>query len=224
MRAKTARKPRQARRVPDVLTREEAINLLRQTSKRAPTGIRNRAGLMLMYRGGLRVSEVANLTPQDVKLSNGQGPRLIVRQGKGRKDRTVPLPQETVDTLLLWEARREEFAPRSRWFFCTITEGTSTGIAPAKGKRKPLKPGSQVQPAYWRALVTRLARKASIGRRVHPHMLRHTFATEKLREGWDIESLRVMLGHSSVATTQVYLHVDETRLSELQAKAEPLKL
>ena len=213
-------------KLPEVLSREEAQALLRQTSRRAPSGIRNRVALLLMYRGGLRASEVTNLRPRDVKLHNGQGPRVIVRQGKGRKDRTVPLPPDsTVDTLLLWESKREEFAPGSRWFLCTITEGKEAGCARVGTKeRKELEPGGQVKTSYLRALVERLARKAGIERRVHPHMLRHTFATEKLREGWDLESLRVILGHASVATTQIYLHVDESRLAELQAKAEPLKL
>jgi len=208
-----------AKRLPEVLTREEAVALLQQTSLRAPTGLRNRAGLMLMLRAGLRVSEVSNLRLQDVLLSNGS-PRVLVHQGKGRKDRTVPLPSDVVDTLLRWQDRRKGFARRSPWVFCTITEGKGQGF----GEQHDLRPGQRVSESYWRAAVKRYAKRAGIERRVHPHVLRHSFATEKLREGWDLESLRTILGHSSVAVTQVYLHVDEARLAELQAKAEPLPL
>lgn len=217
---KGTRKPQ---RLPEVLSREEALALIRQTSRRAPSGVRNRAALLLMYRAGLRESEVSNLRPQDVVLDNAH-PRVIVRQGKNLKDRTVPLPSETTDTLLRWQEVRRKFAPRAHWLFCSITEGSGSGFGLKPGATRKLKPGAQVSTAYWRQLVARLANRAGIERRVHPHQLRHSFATEKLREGWDLESLRVALGHSSLTTTQVYVHVDEARLAELQARAEPLPL
>jgi len=216
---KSAPRKRAVHRLPDILTKEEAIALLRATSLRAPSGLRNRCGLLLMYRGGLRVSEVSNLRLQDVKLDNG-APRVLVNQGKGSKDRVVPLPGDVVDTLLLWQGRRKEFAPRSQWLFCTISKGKGQGF----GEQHSLRPGGRVSESYWRDAVKRYARRAGIERRVHPHSLRHSFATEKLREGWDLESLRAILGHSSVATTQIYLHCDEARLAELQARAEPLAL
>lgn len=133
-----------------------AAALIAQPSRRYPTGVRNRALLRLMYRGGLRVSEALNLTPRDVDLRRGE---IRVNRGKGDRDRVVWVDDTTVEMLAAWQAIR----PRSPRFFSTLK-------------------GGKLQPSYVRTMTARYGRKAGIGIRVHPHLLRHTMASEALEE------------------------------------------
>ena len=182
-----------AKTLPHVLDRGEAEALLRQPNTRCPTGLRNRAMLELMYRAGLRVSEVVNLRPSDVRWQS----RLVeVRNGKGNKDRAVPVDEATVGWLQAWSARRP---PRGHRFFCTLHGGSlSTRYVQAAVKRYAV-----------RALGAERARAVS------PHVLRHTYATELLDEGFTIREVQALLGHANVGTTQIYTHV---RPSEIARK------
>ena len=186
-----ANRPKRGRRLPVFLERDEATALLRATNTRCPTGLRNRAILEVMYRAGLRVSEVVRLAPSDIRWKDGI---LEVHRGKGAKDRNVPVDQATVGWLRAWAAER----PRSRHFFSTLR-------------------GSRLSPRYLQQMVKRLAHRAALERahRVTPHVLRHTYATELLNSGFTIREVQELLGHASVQTTQVYTHV---RPHDLAAK------
>ena len=179
---------RRQKRLPQVIERDDAKKLLAQPNTRCPTGLRNRAVLEAMYRGGLRVSEVTKLQPGHVRWQDGI---LEVRNGKGGKDRNVPFGPELGGWLQAWSERR----PKGRYFFSTL-----------KGGRMSVR--------YIEAVVERLARKARLSH-CTPHVLRHSYATELLDEGFTIRQVQVLLGHSSVATTQVYTHV---RPGDLVAK------
>ena len=193
MRAKAAGGKRRGRRLPRFLTRDETEALLAQVNPRSLTGLRNLAALLLMLRSGLRVSEVVGLGVADVDLKER---RLHVRRGKGAKDRTLYLDQQTAATLALWIERRPN---SSRWLLPTVQTGRR-----GAGKSQA---GGQSGVRYLQAMVARLGRDAGIEKTISPHVLRHTFATSELARGVPIHQLQKDLGHADLATTTVYLHV-----------------
>jgi integrase/recombinase XerD len=170
------------RRNPEILEPSEAAALVGACRKRSKTGRRNRAILLLMLRTGLRVSEVCNLLRANVREEGW----LEVKCGKGKKDRAVQLQdQETLDALAAWLA----VAPPSDYLVSTLK-------------------GARVSRGYVWGMTKRMARRAGVPEnRVHPHILRHTFATDALRMGVPLPHLQHLLGHANQATTAVYLHV-----------------
>ncbi|MHB9146809.1 MAG: tyrosine-type recombinase/integrase [Symbiobacteriia bacterium] len=175
-----------AKRLPEVLTTDEVCSLLEKPNRRCPTGLRNYTILLLMYRAGLRVSEVLHLQPRDIDWKAGD---VRVNEGKGKKDRVVPVEPWVLDALGAWQEKR----PASKWFFSTLD-------------------GEQLDDRYLRAMVKRLAKKARIEKDVHPHMLRHTYATQLLGEGLSIREVQDLLGHADVSTTMIYTHVNPVEL------------
>jgi integrase/recombinase XerD len=180
-----------AKRLPKRLTRVEAAALLAVPNRRAPTGIRNRALLRVFYRAGLRCSEALNLRPRDVQLSRSE---IRVNAGKGDKDRIVYIDPATAEMLERWR----EIRPESPWFFCVLFRNV----------------GAQLDDGYVRAMVARYGNRAGIAIRCHPHLLRHSFASELLEEGCTIAEVQKLLGHEDIGTTQIYLHVADERLRE----------
>jgi site-specific recombinase XerD len=168
----------------EVLTIEEVGKLISACSNRAPTGIRNRALIVLLWRGGLRISEALSLRPKDLNVKKGT---VSVLHGKGDKRRVVGLDPQAWSVIQRWLDRRKALGITGRTvLFCTLD-------------KKP------VQASYVRNLLPRLARKVGIEKRVHPHGLRHTHASELRSEGVDIGIISKQLGHSSTATTARYL-------------------
>jgi site-specific recombinase XerD len=167
------------------LTRAEVNALLAQCSRRAPTGIRNRALITVLYRTGLRIFEALALQPKDVDLDNGI---LRVLHGKGNKQRTVGLDSGTIDALTRWLEVRAAYVPKNggRKLFCTLE-------------------GQPVQQQYVRNMLRRIAAKAGVEKRVHPHGFRHTHAAELVQEHAPMTVIRDQLGHASLATTDRYL-------------------
>ena len=178
------------KKLPIVLEKEEAEAILAQPNTGCPTGLRNRTILEVMYRAGLRVSEVINLRPGDIRWGSGI---LEVRGGKGGKDRNVPVDSETLGWLRAWQGKR----PGRRQRFFTTLQG------------KPL------SARYLQQLVKRLAHKAGLERAdlVTPHVFRHTYATELLNGDFTIREVQTLLGHSNVSTTQIYTHVEPRALA-----------
>jgi site-specific recombinase XerD len=169
---------------PEPLTPDEVKMLIRGCSKRAVTGIRNRALIVVLYRAGLRVSEALSLMPKDL---DPMGSTIRVLHGKGDHDRVVGLDAGAWAILQLWLDRRAAAGINGRApVFCTL-------------KARPIKS------AYVRTLLPRLARKAGIDKRVHAHGLRHTHAFELASEGTPLHVIQAQLGHSSVATTDRYI-------------------
>jgi len=162
----SATKPRSSstsrRRPPAVLSEAEAIALLKACSARAPTGVRNRALIAVLWRCGLRISEALSLELRDVDVQAGT---VRVRHGKGDRSRTVGLDEQTTALLARWIDRRKKLSPGARApIFCTLQ-------------------GGRIDSSYVRRLLPRLARKAGIDRRVHAHGLRHTHAAELAPRG-----------------------------------------
>jgi len=178
--------------LPKVIAREDVRRLLAVPNTSCPTGLRNRAALELMYRAGLRVSEVAGLKAGDIRWETGE---VLVEHGKGDRDRVVPLDAEAVNWLRLW--RKHPKHPKgAATFFCTLR-------------------GGPVSTEYLRQVVKRCASKAGLdATQVSPHKLRHSYATELLDEGFTIREVQELLGHSSITTTQLYTHVRPNGIAE----------
>lgn len=182
---------------PEILSPDEVQRLLRAPSGRAPTGIRNRALVVVLYRSGLRCAEALDLMPKDIDRETGA---LRVLHGKGDKSRTVGMDPGAFAILERWlDVRDARGIGGKAPVFCTLAGGPLSG-------------------AYVRALLARLGKKAGIEKRVHAHGLRHTMAAELRAEGVDIGLISKQLGHASIATTARYLdHVAPTEVIEVMA-------
>jgi len=184
-----------------VLTAQEEQLLIAQVNTKSATGLRNRAILAGMLGAGLRVAEVVALYPADVDFHAGT---LRVNEGKGAKDRVIPVDGETLAHLRAWAERRKGLGVNGRQpFFCRIR---TTGFG------KALPPGEGITTRNVQALVANLAKKADLEKKVHPHTLRHTYATRLLDRGFTIREVQELLGHSDVSTTQIYTHVNPAAL------------
>ncbi len=176
-------------RLPDIISTEEQKALLDMPNKKAPTGLRNYALMSVYLNLGLRVSEALNLEVDDVDWNSG---RLLVRAGKGNRDRVLWLSDKDLETLQRWRAIRK---CSSSYLFCTLA-------------------GGRLSDRYVREFVKRYAKKAGIRKGVHPHTLRHTFATDLLRETKNIRLVQKALGHTSLATTMIYTHIVDEQLEQ----------
>lgn len=176
--------------LPKVLSEAEQAALLDELNTRYPTPHRNLCMLRLMLEAGLRVGEVVALRPEHLDMTTC---RLTVRDGKGSKDRTLWINDELRDEIGAWLERR----PESPYLF-------------------PTRNGSQVRTRYMRSMVKRLAKQAEIdeAERVSPHTLRHTFATDLLRETKNLRLVQKALGHADISTTQIYTHIVDEELEE----------
>jgi site-specific recombinase XerD len=181
---------------PEPLTAEEVKALLAACSPRCPTGLRNRALTVTLWRAGLRISEALSLELRD--LNDGV---LRVRCGKGSKPRVV-----AVD--------RQAWAVLRAWIECKARLGIGGPLfSTLRGRR--------LLASYCRNLFRRLGKKAGVSRRVHAHGLRHTFASELADEKTDIRVIQAALGHASLQTTQSYItHLRPTTVIDaLKARA-----
>ena len=168
----------------EILNSEEVAKLIKACSNRAPTGIRNRALIVCLWRCGLRVSEALALRPKDIDAKAGT---IRVLHGKGNKARTVGIDPQALAVIQRWMDRRKELGLSGRSnVFCTLD-------------------GSSIASVYIRNLLRRLGQKSGIEKRVHPHGLRHTHASELRVEGIDIGIISKQLGHANTAVTARYL-------------------
>lgn len=193
--------PQKGRRLPQVLTVEEAVRMMDSPPGDTALGRRDRALLELMYGSGLRVSEVLGLTLESLHLRDG----YLRVLGKGDKERVVPLtgPGRTALTRYLAEARPG------------LVRRTDPGTVFVN-----VRGGRLSRMGLWRILRGH-ARHAGVRAEFHPHMLRHSFATHMLEGGADLRVIQELLGHASVATTQVYTHVDRGLLQEVHRRFHP---
>jgi integrase/recombinase XerD len=178
--------------------------------------------LAAMLAAGLRVSEIVKLMPSDIDYGKGT---VRVNDGKGGRDRVVPINSETLGWLRAWAEKRKALGVgKRRPFFCRIRRQGLHG--------KPLKRGEAITTRTVQALVTRLAKAAGIERSfgggkkrkrgLGPHILRHTYATRMLDKGFSIREVQELLGHRSVSTTMVYTHVNPEALRQ-KVQAEDVK-
>lgn len=183
----------------EVLEPEEVQALLDQLSRKSTTGIRNRALIILLYKSGLRVSELCNLTPSDVNLEKHS---VRVRLGKGQKTTTRGFHPSATDALARWIDTRKAMGYKNGPLFCTHQ-------------------GGPISDQYVRNVLHALAVKADLGKRVHPHGLRHSYAVSLERAGLSVTEISKLLGHSSIAVTSRYLdHLTNGRAIEALEAAD----
>jgi len=193
--------PRRLRRLPRTLSPGEAERLIEAAAGTTPRALRDAALVELLYGAGLRVSEAVGLERNAVDLDQ----RLVRAVGKGDKERIVPIGRQAAEALRRYLARgRPHLDTRHRpELFLNARGGPLTRAG-----------------AF--LIVRRLAEKAGLDpARVHPHLLRHSFATHLLEGGADLRSVQEMLGHADLATTELYTHVSDRRRRELYFQAHP---
>ena len=192
--AAAIRAPKAPRKLPQVLDPDEAKALV-EVPTDAPLGLRDRALLELFYSSGLRLSELCALRWRDLDLNDG----LVTVLGKGRKQRSVPLGSHARKALHEWRA--------------------STGATPDA----PVFPGRNgpITPRAIQLRVRQLAQQQGLFKRVHPHLLRHSFASHILESSGDLRGVQELLGHADIATTQIYTHLDYQHLAKVYDAAHP---
>ena len=193
--------PRRRRRLPRTLSPAEAQRLIEAAPGTTPRSLRDRALVELLYGAGLRVSEAVGLGKTDIDLEQ----RLVRCVGKGNKERVVPVGRHATDALRRYLAHGRPFLDRRHRaeLFLNAQGGPLTRAG-----------------AF--LILRRLAERAGLEpERVHPHLLRHSFATHLLEGGADLRSVQEILGHSSPATTQIYTHVSIDRLKSTYRQAHP---
>lgn len=197
--AEALRTPRLPARLPKFLTKEEAARLLAAPNTTDYEDVRDRAMLELLYASGLRVTELVSVKIDAVNLQDG----WIRVLGKGNKERMVPVHARALASVRGYIAEREKrFKEPGAELFLGRT-----------GKKM-----SRTQ--FWKRLQE-LGKRAGIKQGLHPHLLRHTFATHLLQGGADLRSVQEMLGHANLATTQIYTHLDASALKAAHAKHHP---
>jgi integrase/recombinase XerC len=198
--ARALRSPRTQRRLPAILPEDDVRRLIEADGEEAsPAALRDRAILETLYSSGLRVSELVGLNWRDLDDEVGM---VLVRSGKGNKDRMVPIGEPALDALKAW--RR---AMPVAW------ELDGPVITNLRGGRLTTRAVENI--------LTRRTVAAGLGTSITPHGLRHCFATHMLNAGADLRSIQEMLGHASLATTQRYTHVSVNRLKEVYRRAHP---
>jgi len=193
--------PRRARRLPRVLSPSEVERLIDAAAGTTPRTLRDRALVELLYGAGLRVGEAVGLDKGGVDLDQ----RLVRTIGKGGKERVVPVGRQAVEALRRYLGRgRPHLDRRHRPELFLNAQGGPLTRAGAF------------------LILRKLAAKAGLEpERVHPHLLRHSFATHLLEGGADLRSVQEMLGHADLATTELYTHVTDRRRRELYFNAHP---
>ena len=194
------RAPKVARLLPKALTPDEARQLLERPAE-GPLEVQDKAMFELCYSSGLRLAELVGLDAAEVRGIVRD--REVTVTGKGRKTRTVPVGAKAVAALREWLATRAQIAhPEERALFVG-----------AQGRR--------VNPAVVRRRLARWGSSAGVGQNVHPHVLRHSFASHVLQSSSDLRAVQEMLGHASIATTQVYTRLDFQHLAKVYDAAHP---
>ncbi|MDM5358004.1 tyrosine recombinase XerC [Peribacillus sp. RS7] len=195
--------PKKDQRLPRFLYEKEMKLLFSSLKKDSPIGIRNNALLELLYATGIRVSECCEIKLQDIDLSLG----TVLVHGKGKKDRYVPVgryAQEAID-LYIRTARMEMTSSDAKahvYLFVNFR-------------------GDPLTPRGVRYILNELIKKSAADGSLHPHMLRHSFATHLLNNGADIRTVQELLGHSKISSTQVYTHVTKDQLKKVYNASHP---
>jgi integrase/recombinase XerD len=191
-------------RVPKVIGPDRIDGFLMSPRRTDPYHLRDRALLELLYATGCRASELSNLKLPDLHLAD----RYCKCHGKGDKQRITPLGRRAVEAVELYLAEG-----RPRLLALAPRDSPEWLLLSRSGRRLR-------REAIWE-LVKKYARRASISSAISPHTLRHSFATHLLAGGADLRQVQEMLGHASIATTQIYTHVDGSRLKRVHAKYHP---
>ena len=196
--------PRLGRKLPDTLSIDDIDNLIAAIDLSTPEGERNRAILETLYGCGLRVSEITSLKISDLFFDEG----FIKITGKGNKQRFVPIANATQKYIELYKDTIRNHM--------TIVKGyEDTLFLNRRGK--------QLTRAMIFTIIKTLAIKINLQKNISPHTLRHSFATHLLENGADLRSIQMMLGHESITTTEIYVHLDRKHLTQIINSFHPRK-
>jgi len=193
--------PKSGRTLPKALTVDEVTRLLNAPAVPTPLNQRNLTMLYLLYSTGLRVSELVNLTLTACNIMAG----FVRVLGKGNKERLVPFGDAAKNYLNQYhDSTRQIILGRKKSPYLFVTNR-----------------GSRMTRARFWQILKETAAAAGISKSISPHMLRHSFATHLLAHGADLRAVQMMLGHSDIATTQIYTHIDQDRLKDIHKKFHP---
>jgi len=188
------------KKIPEVLSKDEIEKLISAPDLSNKEGIRDKAILELLYSAGVRVSELVNMELTDINLEE----KIVRCFGKGSKERIVPVGDYLIDAVANYLDIRNTF----------IKKGYSPYLFVTRRGDKFTRMG------IWK-IVKNYAKKAGVTKDVYPHIFRHSFATHLLSGGADLRSVQEMLGHSDISTTQIYTHVDKSRLKKIHKQFHP---
>jgi integrase/recombinase XerC len=191
--------PKQARKLPKTLDVDQLTGLL-EAGASSLLEIRDLAMFELFYSSGLRLSELSALDLSDLDLPDNT---LTVRKGKGGKSRVLPIGSKAVKAIENWLQQRAIKIPVSETAVFVSTRGTRLGQR-----------NIELRLEQW-------CKKKGIAEHIHPHMLRHSFASHLLESSQDLRAVQELLGHSNISTTQIYTHLDFQHLAEIYDKAHP---
>lgn len=194
--------PKIGRRLPQVLSVEEIDGILNNIDMSKPEGIRDHCIIEVLYSCGLRISELTALKISDLFLDEG----FLRIRGKGNKDRLVPISGRAVKELRIWLDMRKHI---------NIRQGYEDHVFVSRTRGKALSRISLF------VFIQRYAAQAGITKEISPHTFRHSFATHLLQGGANLRAIQDMLGHESLATTEVYVHMDTTHLREELLSCHP---
>lgn len=194
-------RPKQWKRIPDVLSSPEIESMINVSQGRRWQQIRDCAMLELLYASGMRVSELINLKVEGVNIDMG----YVRCLGKGNKERIVPIGKKA-------QAAVKKYCATTRGKLIK-SEPTDVLFVSRLGKRIS-------RQSVWK-LIKHYAKKAQLKKKIKPHTIRHSFATHLLAHGADLRSVQEMLGHSDISTTQIYTHVDRERLRRVHKQFHP---
>lgn len=190
------------KKLPEFLYNDEMVKVLKSISTTTPLGLRNMALLELFYATGMRVSEIANLKLEQIDFELN----LILVHGKGNKDRYVAFREEAKTALnnYLVEARKKLLLHKTDYGYVFLNSN-----------------GNRITSRGLEYIIKNIFLNAGVSASVHPHMLRHTFATQMLNNGADLRTVQELLGHESISTTQIYTHVTKQHLCDIYHKYFP---
>ncbi len=192
------RAPKAQKKLPNTLNVDEIDQLLTEISS-STLGLRDQAIIELIYSAGMRLSELVSVNWQDAT----QGVGMIKVTGKGNKQRMVPIGRKASAAISAWLAVRSSLAKADEAALFVSQRGTRISMRSIQSRLD-----------YW-------ARKTGLNRKLHPHMLRHSFASHILESSGDLRAVQELLGHANISTTQIYTHLDFQHLAEVYDKAHP---
>ena len=188
------KRPKKEKKLPAVLTKQEVTDLLKALNNK-----KSKLMISLIYACGFRVSELVNLKTQNLNIEEMIG---HIRQGKGRKDRIFNIPEFLIKDL---EKQINQQKQNNQEFLFSGRSSTN-----------------QISSRNIQKIVQLASKKADINKEVHPHTLRHSFATHLLENGIDIRKIQVLLGHASISTTELYTHLSQQELKKVKSPIDDL--
>lgn len=196
--------PRLGRKLPDVLSEMEIDKIIKAIDLSMPQGERNRAMLETLYGSGLRVTELITLKISDLFFEDG----FIKVHGKGNKERYIPVNELNQKYIEIYRQNIRVHIPKIKGFEDTLFLNRN---------------GRQLTRNMVFIFLKDLAQKAGIKKKISPHTFRHSFATHLLEKGADLRAIQQMLGHESITTTEIYMHLDRSFLKDVLEKYHPRK-